>query len=334
MCVISTLFSVYLNDLHDYIEGGVAVGTENIRLLLYADDIVILADNITIMQSMIDKLEKYCEIWNLELNLNKSEMMVLRNGGRLSAREQWLFKGEPIRVTNEYTYLGVTISPKLSFRTHIEKRNKSAKNNINATWKEFLSKKEIGLKAKWNLFQSVCRAIQSYGAQVWGYSLFEEVDKLQRFFLKKILKLPSFTPTYALMLETGIENNYIYTLDLHLRYIIKTLFDYNDNRLPSKLTKLTIEKKSYWYKHIEKLANDVSTIHISECFSRENWERLRIDILTGLKRKERENNIQQATRSNRFYSKLNYKELQTYFEINNNTTAVSYDAVKLKQGMT
>ena len=126
------------------------------------------------------------------------------------------------------------------------------------------------------------------------------------------------------MLETGIENNYIYTLDLHLRYIIKTLFDYNDNRLPSKLTKLTIEKKSYWYKHIEKLANDVSTIHISECFSRENWERLRIDILTGLKRKERENNIQQATRSNRFYSKLNYKEPQTYFEINNNTTAVSY----------
>lgn len=323
-CLLSpTLFSIYLNDLHEHLGGGATVGPINIRLLMYADDIVILADDILKMQNMIHRLETYCKMWNLEVNLSKSEMMIFRKGGRVSNQEKWLFNGEPIRITNEYTYLGVTLSPKMSFKKHIEKRNISAKNCINATWKDFLTKKEIGLDAKWNLFKSVCRAIQSYGAQIWGFCLFDEVDKLQRYFLKKILRLPPFTPTYILLLETGIENNHIYTLDLHLRYIIKTLFDYKTNRLPNQLTKLIIEKEVYWYNDIKKLTRNVNTLCISECSTREHWECLRADIITGLNRIETELNREKATATERFYSNLNFREPQTYFEINN-ISAISY----------
>lgn len=324
-CLLSpTLFSIYLNDLHSYLEGGINIGSTNIRLLMYADDIVILADDVSIMQNMIHKLEAYCQMWNLEINLNKSEIMIFRNGGKISTREAWLFKGEPIAVCNEYTYLGVTLSPKMSFKKHVQNRNISAKNSINAAWKDFFTKKGICLDAKWNLFKAVCRAIQSYGAQMWGFHLFDEVDKLQRYFLKKILKLPSFTPTYVVMLETGIENNHIYTLDLHLRYIIKTLFEYNENRLPNQLTKLMIEKEAYWYRYIEKLSLDFNTIRISECTTKEDWELLRSNITNGLKSREREINEEKATRTTRFYSKLNFKTPQTYFEITGNINAISY----------
>lgn len=320
-CLLSpTLFSIYLNDLHSFIEGGVNVGYTNIRLLMYADDIVILADDIVTMQNMIKQLERYCVMWNLEVNLSKSQMMIFRSGGKTSKYEKWVFNGDPIIVTNEYTYLGVTLSPKMSFRKHLEKRTLSAKNAINSTWQDFLAKRDIGLNAKWNLFKAVCRAIQSYGAQIWGFSLFEDVDKLQRYFLKKILKLPPFTPTYVVMLETGVENSYIYTLDLHLRYIIKTIYEYDSNRLPNQLTKLIMQQGTYWYENVDSLGRDVCSTRISECSTRESWELLRTSIITGLKIKEREFYLDKASNSSRFYSKLNYREPQTYFDITNMTT--------------
>lgn len=324
-CLLSpTLFSIYLNDLHEYIGGGINIGSTHVRLLMYADDIVILADDIVTMQQMINQLERYCEMWNLQVNLSKSEIMIFRKGGRIARRERWTFNGEPVRITNEYTYLGVTLSPKMSFKKHVEKRNLSAKNSINATWNDFLAKKEICLKAKWNLFKSVCRGIQSYAAQIWGFSSFEEVDKLLRFFLKKILKLPPFTPTYILMLETGVENNFIFTLDLHLRYIIRTLYEYNNDRVPNQLTRIIMQKKVYWYEQIDALANEVNTTRVSECSTKESWEQLRFDILSGLKLKELQNHLEKAATTNRFYSKLNYTRPQSYFEISNNTTAISY----------
>lgn len=324
-CLLSpTLFSLYLNDLHGFIDGGVNIENLNIRLLLYADDIVVLAEDIKTMQKMIKNLEIYCKTWNLEVNLSKSEMVIFRKGGRISKNEQFIFNGEPIRITSEYTYLGVTLTPKMCFSKHLEKRNASAKNNINTTWNNFLGKKEISLKAKWNLFQSVCRAIQSYGAQIWGFTLFEEVDKLQRFFLKKVLKLPTFTPTYVLMLETGIEYSHMYTLDLHLRYIIKTLFTYKNNRLPNQLTKILIRKNLFWFNYVDKLCRDCNTIKIAECSTRDDWQLLRDGIITNLKRIETEMLLQKASETTRFYNQLNYGTSQCYFENIINVNIVSW----------
>lgn len=104
-----------------------------------------------------------------------------------------------------------------------------------STWNVFFCKNQIALSMKWKMFQAVSRAVQSYAAQIWGYSLVDEVDKLQLFFVKKIFKLPDFTATYAVILETGILNGHLYTLELHLRYVFRTLFDYPANRLPNQL---------------------------------------------------------------------------------------------------
>ncbi|XP_037961125.1 uncharacterized protein LOC119690188 [Teleopsis dalmanni] len=70
-CILSPhLFVLYLNDLHDFLGGGIQIEELNIRTLMYADDIVILADDITTLQKMIYKLESYCHSWNLEINLS------------------------------------------------------------------------------------------------------------------------------------------------------------------------------------------------------------------------------------------------------------------------
>ncbi|XP_037930894.1 uncharacterized protein LOC119665730 [Teleopsis dalmanni] len=282
-CILSPhLFVLYLNDLHDFLGGSIQIEELNIRTLMYADDIVILADDITTLQKMIYKLESYCHSWNLEINLSKSAIMVFRKGGRLANKEKWYLGGEEIRIVNEYCYLGVTLTPTMNFRKHVERRTIAAKNSINLTWNNFLSRNGIPIKAKWNLFLAISRAIQSYGAQVWGCTLFEEVVKLQLYFLKKILRMPQFTPTYILI----------------------TMYIYGTERLPNQLTKKLLNLNLSWVQVLNELGNICGINWNQQTASRNLWKANNELLLTFLKADLREKYISKSQQTNRIYKDL------------------------------
>ena len=79
-----TLFSLFINDLAEVLPFGVNVAGVNIKVLLYADDIVVLADSPEDLQAMIDRLHVYCTTWPLSVKLSKSKVIVFRTGSRLS----------------------------------------------------------------------------------------------------------------------------------------------------------------------------------------------------------------------------------------------------------
>lgn len=315
-CLLSPLlFTLYLNDLHEHLGGGLVLNDINVRLLLYADDIVLLADDIVVMQNMVNNLESYCDQWNMEVNMLKSEMMVFRKSGKLSTRDKILYKNQEVRTVNEYNYLGVILTPTLSFKKHVEKRNISAKNSINATWSSFMNKPNITLKVKWKLFQAVCRSIQAYAAQVWGYCLYDEVDKLQRYFMKRILKLPEFTPNYALALETKAECSYFYTLDLHMNYIYKTLFQYKQNRLPHKLSLIMLQNNLFWAKEINEMGREFGISFEFEDILARQWAQKGTLLLQELKSKTLEDMKQRALNSiSRFYKNLDHNLPVNYID--------------------
>ena len=100
-CILSPLlFSLYVNDLANELPGGVNVAGTNIKILLYADDIVILSDSATELQKMIDTLHTYCTTWKLTVNLSKSKIMIFRSGTRFSRLLNWHFGDEIIEIVN------------------------------------------------------------------------------------------------------------------------------------------------------------------------------------------------------------------------------------------
>ena len=50
----------------------------------------------------------------MSLNLLKTKIIVLRNGGILKQMEKWYYKGEIIDTVPFYKYLGVYFTPKLA----------------------------------------------------------------------------------------------------------------------------------------------------------------------------------------------------------------------------
>ena len=69
----SFLFLLYINDLADKLRCGIDEKLDelSIFLLLFADDLVIIAKSPEELQSLIDKLFVYCQEWNLSVNIKK-----------------------------------------------------------------------------------------------------------------------------------------------------------------------------------------------------------------------------------------------------------------------
>jgi hypothetical protein len=61
------------------------------------------------MQKAIDQLVKYCEGWRVKCNLNKTKIIVFKNGGRLKKNVRWTMHGNNIEVVDEIIYLGITL---------------------------------------------------------------------------------------------------------------------------------------------------------------------------------------------------------------------------------
>jgi hypothetical protein len=254
-CICSPLlFCLFINDMADGLFGGCVFGQTRVNILLYADDVVLIAPTAASLQIMINNLEKYCDLWNLQLNLNKSKILVFRNGGKLKDNDRWVYKGNRIEVVNSYKYLGVELTSKLSWESHINVKSTSSKFAINNIWLRFFGNNKISLDSKFNCFYAVVRSMLCYGCEIWGYKKSEKIESVLRFFIKKLFNLPSNTPNYALYLETGVNSIFIHTLQVNLNYLIRVLSLPNE-RLPHILANQIIRKKLYWCEEWHRLGH-------------------------------------------------------------------------------
>ena len=87
-CMVSPLrFSFFINELVTEMPdcNGIFLSEEapNVCSLLFADDVANVADTAGRLQSQINILAQFCDKWGLSLNINKSQIVVFRNGGYL-----------------------------------------------------------------------------------------------------------------------------------------------------------------------------------------------------------------------------------------------------------
>ena len=114
-CVLSPLlFALYIRDLGPILEQenqGYKIGKLTIPALLFADDLVIIAESKEELEVQLQSLTKFTIKKRIELNYNKSEIM--KRGPGLTTAGQWeIHKGESklktvLSETNFYKYLGI-----------------------------------------------------------------------------------------------------------------------------------------------------------------------------------------------------------------------------------
>ena len=103
----------YLNELIKVCKQlpGVQInGDIEINMLLYADDLVIIGDNVGRVQRILNKLSQFCQKWGLAVNTKKTKAMIFRNGGIVKSTERFYLDGNVIENVSHYKYLGLPIS--------------------------------------------------------------------------------------------------------------------------------------------------------------------------------------------------------------------------------
>ena len=80
-----------------------------ISILLFTDDIALIASSQEGLQRQLDALATFCDRRHLTVNLGKTKVIIF-NGVKKTSDFHFLFKGEEIEIVSPYTYLGVHFS--------------------------------------------------------------------------------------------------------------------------------------------------------------------------------------------------------------------------------
>ena len=111
------LFSLYLNDLENFIiSGGVDTIDLNfivqeshlylkLLILLYADDTIIFSNDKNNFQKALDNFHEYCNIWKLKVNISKTNVIVFNS--KTNRNMSFTLEGQNIEIKYSYKYLGV-----------------------------------------------------------------------------------------------------------------------------------------------------------------------------------------------------------------------------------
>ena len=210
-----TLFNIYINDLAVLLERsgapGLTLNNQEVKFLLYADDLVLLSPTQQGLQQHLDLLEQYCQNWALTVNFNKSKIMIFQKKPR-SQESKYQFKlgNAHLDHTLYYDYLGLKISASGNFGLAVNALKEKACRAFYAIRRKFY-KLDIPIRIWTKIFDSVIQPIALYGSEVWGPLTHQDftrwdkhpIEALHAELCRSILNIQRKTPTNACRAELG-----------------------------------------------------------------------------------------------------------------------------------
>ena len=235
-CPLSpTLFGMYIDDFEEWIAEAVAGGAQldlpllaglAVLVLLYADDMALVATSAAGLQAQLDVLAAYCERWDITVNAAKTKVLLLAGASRAAAAVSMAeaagltFAGAALQVVSSFRYLGVEFTAGVPLagsagpaRTVVARAALAACNTRCAA----LGVVAAGVRLR--LFSTMVDSVLSHGSEVWAVQLVAAAaagstkggtcssgsgaETLHLGFLRRLLGVRQSTPNGTVLLETG-----------------------------------------------------------------------------------------------------------------------------------
>jgi exonuclease III len=267
-CPLSpVLFNVFVNDLTTRLKNkgvGLSLTEKVLHSLMYADDIVLLAASAQDLQTMINVVEEFCREWRMDMNMVKSEgMLIGENESEFAFALH--YQGKPLPQVTSFKYLGIWINSKLTWDTHIN-HILSCTGGKSADLHRLLANNQIPTGAKAMIWKAIVRPNLEYGAEIWsGYLSATHKSRLraiQQAAGVKIFKLNRHAKREAVNLLTNTQPLELRLSGFRLRYLARFFAREPDsllrtviNKLPGK-SKLKGPQPLLW---LPKLINEIKT---------------------------------------------------------------------------
>ena len=204
--VSPVLFSMFLNDLATGIKGldcGVKINGNDLSILLYADDIVLIAPSEGSLQKMLDFVADWCRKWRMAVNNEKTKIVHFRKQSVCQTGYNFRLGSTILETVLQYKYLGVVFDDNLSFEPNASLLAAAAGRALGAIRSKLTYLKECGIKSFTTLFEGGVLSISDYCAGVWGTKNYNKIEQVSYKGARYFLGVHRFAPTEALLGELG-----------------------------------------------------------------------------------------------------------------------------------
>ena len=213
-CLSPTLFAIFINDLASEIkEANIGIdlnidGGPNIdyifSILLYADDIVCLAETENDLQSILFIIENWCKKWRLEVNLTKTNILHVRNPRKPQSKFTFLFDMRPVPYCKFYKYLGTNINEFLDFKFTVEKHADSAGRALGAIITKMIKNGGFPYNVYSLLYNTCVTSVSDYSGPVTGYQKYDSTLKIHLRAIRAFLGVPKNTCNVGVLSEVDL----------------------------------------------------------------------------------------------------------------------------------
>ena len=109
-----TLYGIFINEINQ-LNCGIKIDDVQLSILLYADDICLIADNEPSLQLMLDTVYNWCNKWQLLVNLEKAKIIHFRKERKNETKLNFTYGNDSVEMVKTCKYLGIIFDEHLTF---------------------------------------------------------------------------------------------------------------------------------------------------------------------------------------------------------------------------
>ena len=161
------LFNIFINGIVEMVKRkglGAKIGEEKVTILLFADDMVLLAESEEDLNELMAEVEAYCREWHLEVNVDKTKVMVTSKDGDKSAKV--MYGQTELECVKAYTYLGTVFTADGKWEEEITRRIKAGRAALGSISKQVVWNKFVSVEVKKVIFDAMVKPRLMYGGDI------------------------------------------------------------------------------------------------------------------------------------------------------------------------
>ena len=170
-CILSPLlFNIYseaiLNEaLLNLSDKGININGERVNNIRYADDTVLIAENIADLQMLLEAINAACNSYGLKINVKKTKFMVVSKEQNIQAHPLHL-NNEAIEQVHQFKYLGCYLTEQGSCTEEVSIRIEQARSAF-IKIKKLVCDRNLSINLRIRLVQCYVFPVLLYGIEGW-----------------------------------------------------------------------------------------------------------------------------------------------------------------------
>ena len=202
-----TLFALFINDLTldiNSVHCGISLDTDlELSILLYADDVVLMSDSADGLQNQLTALNNWSVKWNLRINSDKTKIVHCRKASSPRSTHNFKLGDKSVDYVSAYRYLGFTISETLDYTVGVSELGTASSRALGALTSKYFKIGGLDYDTFTKVFDSTVIPIMTYSSGVWGYKVYDKLERLQYRAIRTFLGVGKTTPIPAICGDFG-----------------------------------------------------------------------------------------------------------------------------------